>query len=265
MDNNPVTESVWSRGWRDTKSTWLSYPFFILDAIVCVIVGELTMWYWGLAVIAFGMICVWLRATARVPIVQRNEVRAKIKELQHSEANSVNVKHATGKREHDWERTEHLMWAELQVTNIGKQPIEGVVVNIKECFVSSEKQDSVDDSDYCTLNLSNWHQTYVYWSERNADSRQTELNIPSGATRICLIAFQDNSNGGQFYFNSQNHEWFVGGVKITIEISSRDRVLWGGDFYLECGPNWVNGPRARFEFMEWDTWAKGKNITHIPL
>lgn len=70
--------AAWVGGYQET---WLSWPFLVLDAIVCVGVGGLTMWYWGLAVIVFGMICVWMGATARAPIMQRNEARLMYKEL----------------------------------------------------------------------------------------------------------------------------------------------------------------------------------------
>ena len=50
----------------------------MLDAIVGGILGGLTMWYWGLAIVIFGMVCVWMGATARAPIAQRNELRNKL-------------------------------------------------------------------------------------------------------------------------------------------------------------------------------------------
>ena len=50
----------------------------MLDAIVGGILGGLTMWYWGLAIVIFGMVCAWMGAMARAPIAQRNELRNKL-------------------------------------------------------------------------------------------------------------------------------------------------------------------------------------------
>ncbi len=71
----PFNESAWRRGWNDTKSVWTSWPFYVLDAVVAVVIGGLFGWYWGLVVVVFGMICVWIGATALAPLRQRNEAR----------------------------------------------------------------------------------------------------------------------------------------------------------------------------------------------
>ena len=176
---------------------------------------------------------------------------------------SIAVKPSTGKKEADYERTEHVMWAELQVTNTGTNELKDVQVNITKCLTLQGKQGSVNRNDFVMWNQPEIKPFCVYWSERQAQSRQMNLVIPSGATRSALVAFQDNLNGGQFNFNSLNHEWIVGGVKIDVEISSHEAVLWNGDFYIECHPNYLGGERAKFEFVEWDTWVKGKNITQL--
>ncbi len=67
------TESAWRRGWSDTKTAWKSLPFVILDAVVCVVVGSIFGWYWGLGLFVFAMFCVWIGATASAPVRQRNE------------------------------------------------------------------------------------------------------------------------------------------------------------------------------------------------
>lgn len=77
------------------------------------------------------------------------------------------------------------------------------------------------------------------------------------------MAFQDNSNGGNFVFNSPHHEWIVDGVKIDVEISSSTAVVWKSSYYIRCHPNYLGGDRAKFEFVEWDKWAINYNI--IPL
>ena len=75
MEEHPLNESAWRRGWKDTKAGWKSWPFVILDAVVCAVVGSVFEWYWGLGLFLFALFCVWVGATARAPIKQRNEAR----------------------------------------------------------------------------------------------------------------------------------------------------------------------------------------------
>lgn len=189
--------------------------------------------------------------------------RLKILDERHPLYQSIEVKPITGKREADYERTEHTMWAELQVMNIGANELKDVQVNITKCLTLQGQQDSANGNDFAMWNQLGIEPFCVYWSERQAQSKQMSLVIPRGATRSALVAFQDNSNGGEFNFNSLNYEWIVGGVKIDVEISSHEAVLWNGDFYIECHPNYLGGERAKFEFVEWNTWVKDKNITQL--
>ena len=189
--------------------------------------------------------------------------RLKILDERHLLYQSIVVKPSTGKREADYERTEYTMWAELQITNMGANELKDVQINITKCLTLQAKQDSVNRNDFAMWNQLGIKPFCIYWSERQAQSKQMNLVIPSGATRSALVAFQNNPNGGQFNFNSLNHEWIVGGVKIDIEISSYEAVLWNGDFYIECHPNYLEGERAKFEFVEWNTWVKDKNITQL--
>lgn len=77
-----VEESAWARGWDKTKKKWTSWQFFVLDAVGAVVIGNIFSWQWGLAVVGFGMLCVWIGATASTPYHQRNEARLRIKELE---------------------------------------------------------------------------------------------------------------------------------------------------------------------------------------
>jgi len=52
-----------------------------LDAVVAVVIGGVFEWYWALVIVIFGMICVWMGATARASIKQRNEARAALKQI----------------------------------------------------------------------------------------------------------------------------------------------------------------------------------------
>lgn len=74
----PLNQSAWRRGWNDTKSIWTSWPFFVLDVVVAGIIGGVFGWYWGLAIVVFGMFCVWIGATVRAPYKQRNQARQKV-------------------------------------------------------------------------------------------------------------------------------------------------------------------------------------------
>ena len=75
MGEYRLSESLWRRGWRDTWAGWKNPLFGILDAVVCVVVGSVFGWYWGLGLFTFAMFCVWVGATAKAPIAQRNEAR----------------------------------------------------------------------------------------------------------------------------------------------------------------------------------------------
>ncbi len=78
----PVNQSAWRRGWNDTKIVWASWQFFVLDAVVAVIIGGVFLWYLGLALVFFSMFSVWLGATALAPVKQRNEARNRITALE---------------------------------------------------------------------------------------------------------------------------------------------------------------------------------------
>lgn len=45
-------------------------------------IGSVFGWYWGLAIVAFGMLCVWLGLAVTAPVKQRNEARAQLLDQQ---------------------------------------------------------------------------------------------------------------------------------------------------------------------------------------
>ena len=213
-------------------------------------------------VIVFGLIFVW--NLFRAPYKQRDEARQRIRDIEEAMLPHISVKAHSGRRISDWEKTEHLMWAELQVTNTNtEKELNDVEVNIVKCLTIAKKQDSPNPNDFLMWDFLNLNPFCVYWSERQAQPKQMSLAIPGGATRCALIAFEDNSNGGNFNFNTPLYNWIVGGVKIDIEISSCKSVLWRGSFYIECHPNYYRGDKAKFEFVEWDKWTTNRNI--VPL
>ena len=74
-----LDESVWRRGWNDAQTAWKSLPFILLDTVVCVVVGGIWGWYWGLGLFVFAMLCVWIVATVHAPVKQRDEARNELK------------------------------------------------------------------------------------------------------------------------------------------------------------------------------------------
>lgn len=72
---HPLDQTAWRRGWNDTTAAWANWRFIVLEAVVAVVVGGIFGWYWGLGIVIFGMVCIWLGATARAPVWQRNEAR----------------------------------------------------------------------------------------------------------------------------------------------------------------------------------------------
>jgi hypothetical protein len=175
----------------------------------------------------------------------------------------IAIKPFVGRRHANWDKTEHFMWAELQVTNIGSAELKDVQVNITKCLALQQTQNSPNQDNFTMFEFPKLAPFCVYWSERQSQPKQMTLGIPSGATRSALIAFQDNSNGGCFNFNTVNYNWIAGGSKIDIEASSYETVLWRGEFYIECHPNYLGGDRAKFEFVEWGMWIEGKRISLI--
>lgn len=261
----PLDQSLWRRGWNDTKTIWMSWPFYIFNPVVAIVIGGLFEWYWTLCIILFGMFCVWLKATISAPIKQRNEVRNRVRELLKGTVPTITVNPVTGKRQPVWGRAEHLMWAELKVTNTSLEELKDVQVNITKCLSLQEKQDSPNQNDFIMFDFLKLAPFCTYWSERQSQPRQMAIVIPSGATRSALIAFQDNPNGGSFNFNTLNYNWTEGGVKIDVEISSHKAVLWRSELYIECHPNYLGGERAKFEFVEWGIWAANRSITLVEL
>ncbi len=171
------------------------------------------------------------------------------------------VKPSSGRRQWDWEH-EHLMWAELQVTNTSpSMTLKDVEVRVVSCIYVQPKQDKPNS--YVLVNLHDWNPTSIYWSVRDASPSQLSLSISPDATKTALVAFQDNSNGVQSVFNAPTHPIIVDGAKIEVEISSPNSALWKGSFYIECTPNWFRGPQATFEFVKWEDWEANHDI--VPL
>lgn len=72
---HPLNENAWRRGWQDTAQRWKSVWFIILEAILAPLLGFFVEWWWSIVIVAGGMLSIWIGATARAPIKQRNEAR----------------------------------------------------------------------------------------------------------------------------------------------------------------------------------------------
>jgi hypothetical protein len=76
MNKELLNQSLWRRGWQDTTAGWTNWRFLVFEVVVGGVFGGVFEWYWGVAAIVIGMICVWIGATVYAPVQQRNEARA---------------------------------------------------------------------------------------------------------------------------------------------------------------------------------------------
>ena len=114
-----LNQSVWRRGWSDTKYLWASWKFRIFELVVSgIAMYGLTLrgvleWPLNLVVIPFGMFCVLLVATASAPVKQRNEARARVAVLEEEQTPKIDAVPITGKCS-SYENNGNTAWAELK-------------------------------------------------------------------------------------------------------------------------------------------------------
>lgn len=81
MSELNISESIWSRGWRDTKkgfhTIWFWLAEFIGGGLVSYLINPLV----GIIVVILGFFILWIGATAGAPFRQRNEARATVEDL----------------------------------------------------------------------------------------------------------------------------------------------------------------------------------------
>lgn len=258
MSERPINEGMWKRGWSDAVSIWKSWPFIILDAVVCVVLTAIFGWYWGLALIVFALLCAWLFAMANAPIKQRNEARAKVNGLEKEkeaciEVNPLSCKPAA------YERGTKTAWAALKVKNTSSGvDLENVSVQILELMQVIEKQDTqgIGMGIYDMYErYPRWTPANVYWDESNAMAKQFEIPIPRGATRVALIAFHLKDGPALGFLNTQTYPHMME-YRIVIAISSSSMNTWQGVYYIEYIPPGGD----KFEFVEWNSWCEGRNV-----
>lgn len=166
----------------------------------------------------------------------------------------------SGRRQWEYEH-QYLMWAELDVTNTSiSQPLEDVEIKVSSIIDVLDWQDAPNNYLLCPVQQSN--PMGVCWSERFASPNQLKLTIPPNSTRTALIAFSNDSNGMWTVFNTpvSPKPRHLGGARIQIEISSPDSAPYEGIFYIQCHPNYTDGTRTRFEFVEWDKWVVNHHV-----
>ncbi|MFC2003400.1 hypothetical protein ACFLV4_05605 [Chloroflexota bacterium] len=235
--------------------------YFALALGVAAIIGVVLQMMYPVIPLCVGWVIISILAVGAISLVVRGIIKGKKRESKPpviSDGQKIEVKPDIGRRDADYERTEHLMWAELQVTNIGTQELNNVQVHVVKFLNVIEVEGK-----YKLWNQLNLKPFAIYWSERDAQPKQMSLDIPSGAIRSALVAFQDNSNGGNYNFNTRYYHWIVIEGKVDVEISSSKSVVWRGEFYIQCHPNYWGGDRAKFEFREWNEWVAMRNISPL--
>jgi len=268
---------MWKRAWKDTwPAIGIHNKGNAIRSIVLVVIALLLVRYLGgqpqmseelrwivssgiaVVVVFFGT---FLFNLVRAPVYIKWE---------KEKAPTIAVRPNSGRRQWDYEH-QHLMWAELEITNTSYNlPLPDVEVRVASCLQLIEKQD--EQGHYALYDMHNWNSTNVCWSERNAKPAQLSLLIPPGSTRNALIAFCDNSNGNWSIFNAPliPKPQILNGAKIEIEVSSPDSALWKGEFYIKCHPNYATKDfpyriEATFEFVEWQTWIDTHNVISLSV
>ena len=176
-----------------------------------------------------------------------------------------------GNRQMDWDITDHLMWAELRVTNTSPTvALRGVQVQVTDLSYVAQKLGAGAKDEFVLLNEpEDWHTLNVLWTMLETSSPQVKIDIPPGTTQTALVAFSDNPNGPPASLNAPNSPRSVHlseGAKIRLEVSSTNSALWGGDFFIHCHPRYVTAvvpyhTMATIEFMTWEEWMANHKLT----
>ncbi|OGO22297.1 MAG: hypothetical protein A2144_00445 [Chloroflexi bacterium RBG_16_50_9] len=285
MGQYPLKQSSWGRAKRDTISaqktvrfmwggegvlavaggTWLA-QIAPLGATTLEIVGRSVIGGLGGLLTAILIIFAW--NLFRAPYKQRNEARLRNQTLEEERIPKVTVSPNSGRCQWDYENP-HLMWVELQVTNTSPVvTLRNVGVQIANQLDILDIREGGRDApvQHHLYDRGTWSRVSVLWSELDVTPPSISIDIPPGATKIALLAYQDDSNGLWTIYNAPKSPKprSLGGAKIEVEVNSIDSALWKGSYYIECHPNYTDGTLARFEFVEWDTWMANHNVIIQP-
>lgn len=212
----------------------------------------------ALLIIAFAPYRVWEKAQTRVD------------ELEEEQVPRVSLTPRAGRASHG--SHPHLMWAELDVTNLSPTlSLPDVEVRITD--LKSETQLEYGDR----VGYPEWNALQVTWSPTNAVPDQFRLTIPPGETRSALIAYSDDSNGPPAVFASPHAGARLlrsGPNRMEVSVSSPNAARCRGVFYIECHPNYatrlegglisLDGPRATMVMEPWDAYAARANDKPSP-
>jgi len=77
-----LNESVWRRGWDDTKAAWTNWSFAIISLVVSIVlflIGFFVLeWYWGVGFAIIAVFGTWGYEMLTAPYKQRNEARKQV-------------------------------------------------------------------------------------------------------------------------------------------------------------------------------------------
>lgn len=222
-----------------------------------------------LAFLALGAV-VYMAFFAIAPYRLRREALARVDALELERTRRFAATPRAGRRNHNIEH-QHLMWAELDVTNLSPTlHLRDVEVRIRDLVDELEW----DENGERIRNLSPvWHPIQSIWSIASAGRpNQNKIAIPPGETRTALIAYSDDSNGPPAVLSAPDGVFrglMSGPHRIYLSISSPDSAGLDCDFYIECHPNYAvrgneRGTFARsadstMEFGDWGTYWKHRN------
>ncbi len=75
MVDHSLSESVWRRGWEDTKRGWTNWRFVVADMVILPLLAVVVSVPVALVGALLSLSGMWIGATALAPIRQRNEAR----------------------------------------------------------------------------------------------------------------------------------------------------------------------------------------------
>lgn len=213
--------------------------------------------FFALAAVAY------LAFFAITPYRLRREALSRVDALEEERIPRFAAMPRSGRRYHDIEH-QHLMWAELDVTNLSPTlHLRDVEIRIRDLVDELEW----DENGERVRNLPPiWNPIQSIWSLASASRpNQNKMAIPPGETRTALIAYSDDSNGPPAAFSAPDgvrRHLMSGPHRIYLSVSSPDSARLDCDFYIECHPNYAipgikRGTFARYadSTMTFDEWG----------
>lgn len=180
------------------------------------------------------------------------------------ERRHVALRPVVGLRDH-FQDGDYLMWADLIVKNESNVPLLDVEIRlerVRNVFLENRG----GEKRYWWSHVRRWSPVNVVWSRRNALPNTLRITIPADEERTASIAYCNDSNGNGGFYSLPNDgvARLQSGVnQVSVSVSSPDGLSHKEHFYLQCHPNYWNGPSARFEFELWDEFFPNSGIPLI--